>query len=244
MLATRLLISAVLALPAGWLAGLLADRVPPMGRTVDGELRDPDALKLFEQLPGLRFHGRYRWIHLVVLGLYIATAYRFQDTSAMVLGPYLVWWCGLTALVATDLECQRLPDRIVLPTFVIGLVTMVVVSLATSNAVSIRYALAGSAGYFGVLLVLHLIYPGFAAFGDVKTAAIVGMAAAWVAVSYTEVLGLTFWAILISYVLSALVGIGLVMAGGVTAARRRRIGMGPWMLSGCFIVVMFSSSLV
>jgi leader peptidase (prepilin peptidase)/N-methyltransferase len=245
MLATRLIVCVVLAFPAAWFAGLLADRVPPMGRTSDGELRDPDALSLFAELPGLRFDGRYRWILVSVLALYVGTAIRFGDEPLIIVMPYLIWWCGLTALVATDMAWQRLPDRIVLPTLVVGLLGVVVASIVASNAVSIRYAVLGGAGYFGVLLVFHLIYPGFAAFGDVKTGAIVGMAAGWVATSYGEVAGLVFWAILLAYVCSAILGVALVIVGGgISAARRRRIGMGPWMVLACFVVVMFSTSLV
>jgi leader peptidase (prepilin peptidase)/N-methyltransferase len=245
MLALRLIVCVVLAIPAGWFAGLLADRVPAMGRTPDGELRDPDAPALFADIHGLRVNGRDRWIIVGVVLLYAGTAYRFADQPAVVLLPYLVWWCGLAALVAVDIELNRLPDRIVLPTLVIGTVAMVVAALASNNAASIRYGLVGGAGYFGVILVFHLIYPGFAAFGDVKTGAVLGMTVGWVAIDFGQVAQLEFLAILLAYIMSAVIGFFIVItAGGMRAARRRRIGMGPWMVLAAFAVLLFSTNLV
>jgi leader peptidase (prepilin peptidase)/N-methyltransferase len=244
MLALRLIVCVVLAIPAGWFAGLLADRVPAMGRTTDGERRDPHALALFADLPGLRLDGRYLWIVIGQVLMYGLTAYKFHDDPAISMVPYLVMWCGLLALVATDLEWHRLPDRIVLPTLVLGVVSVVIASVVTKSSVSIRYALLGAGAYFGILLVFHLIYPGFAAFGDVKTGAILGLAIGWQAADYTGVAVLVFYAILLAYVLSAVVGVGIVITqGGISAARRRRIGMAPWMVSAAFVIVMFSSAL-
>jgi leader peptidase (prepilin peptidase)/N-methyltransferase len=245
MLALRLIVCAVLAIPAGWFAALLADRVPAMGRTSDGALRDPNAHRLLTDPPGLRFDGRDGLIVGALVVMYVLTGWRFGDQAAIVTLPYLVFWCGLVALVATDLELHRLPDRIVLPTLVVGLAALVLASLVVGNSVAIRYAVVGGAGYFGVLLLLHLVYPGFAAFGDVKTGAIIGMAVAWPASGYGSAIALTFYALLAAYVLSAVVGVIIVITGGgLTAARRRRIGMGPWMVLSCFLVVMFSTSLV
>jgi leader peptidase (prepilin peptidase)/N-methyltransferase len=245
MLALRLIVCAVLAVPAGWFAALLAERVPAMGRMSDGSLRDPHARGLLTQPPGLRFDGREGWMFGALVVMYVLTAWRFADQPAIVTLPYLIFWCGLVALVATDLELHRLPDRIVLPTLMVGLAALVVASVVVGSSVSIRYAIVGGLGYFGALLVLHLIYPGFAAFGDVKAGAIVGAAVAWTATSYESALVLTFYALLLSYVLSAVVGVVIVIAGGgLTAARRRRIGMGPWMVLSCFLIVMFSTSLV
>jgi leader peptidase (prepilin peptidase)/N-methyltransferase len=245
MFALRLIVCVVVAFPAAWFAGLLADRVPAMGRTSDGTLRDPDAPPLFRDLPGLRVDGRDRWILVALVVANALTAVRFPDDPAIVMAPYLIFWCGLVALVATDLALHRLPDRIVLPTLVLGLLAIVIASVSTGDAVSIRYAVVGGVAYFGVLLVLHLVYPGFAAFGDVKTGAIIGTAVGWQATGYTEALVLTFFALLLSYILSAVVGVAIVIGGGgLTAARRRRIGMGPWMVLSCFVIVMFSASLV
>jgi leader peptidase (prepilin peptidase)/N-methyltransferase len=245
MLALRLLVCVALAIPAGWFAGVLADRVPAMGRTPDGELRDPDAPSLFTDLPGLRLDGRARWIILGTAVLYAGTAYRLADQAAITLVPYLIWWCGLAALVAVDLEVHRLPDRIVLPTLVLGTVAMVIASIATNNAISIRFALVGGAAYFGVLLVFHLIYPGFAAFGDVKTGAILGMTVSWVAIDFGQVAQLVFLAILLAYVFSAVIGFVIVItSGGMKAARRRKIGMGPWMVLAAWAVLLFSTNLV
>jgi leader peptidase (prepilin peptidase)/N-methyltransferase len=125
---------------------------------------------------------------------------------------------------------------------------VVVVSVAIGNGASIRYALLGSAAYFGFLLVLHLIYPGFAGFGDVKLALSIGMAVGWVPGLYTseyiEVVVLVLYAALVSFVLSSIIGLGLISFRGLTAARRQRIGLGPWLVAGAVVVIFFSRALV
>jgi leader peptidase (prepilin peptidase)/N-methyltransferase len=219
-----------------------------MGRTSDGTLRDPDALGLFEKPPGLRLHGTYLTVQVLVLVLFLVAALRFADLSWAVLVPYLAWFTAFVALAVIDYRERRLPDRIVLPAFAIGLVLVVVVSVALGNAAAIRYALIGAGVYFGFLFVLHMIYPGFAGFGDVKMALAVGSAIGWVpglySGSYVDSVILVFYAVLASFVCSSIIGIGLIAARGLRTARSQRIGLGPWLVAGAVLVIAFSAALV
>ena len=54
----------------------------------------------------------------------------------------------LVTVSVIDIQCYRLPDRIVLPTMVASLVLVVVESLRAGEATQIQYALAGAAIYF------------------------------------------------------------------------------------------------
>jgi leader peptidase (prepilin peptidase) / N-methyltransferase len=244
-MAARLIIAAVLALPAGWFAGLLADRVPPMGRDADNNLRDPGALKLLERPLEVRLGGRELWIQVAVVVAYVASAYRLRDEPALLMVPYFVWWCPLVALSATDMEHRRLPDRIVLPSFVIGVAVMVVVAVVTGRAVSIRYALIAAGVYFGLFLVLNLIHPALAAFGDVKTAGLIGLTVGFVAYDTTDALLLSMWAIFLAFVMSAVFGfVFIAFGGGLRRARQRRIGLGSYLVAAAFVVFLLSPALV
>ena len=69
---------------------------------------------------------------------------------------------------AIDLELYRIPDRLVFPTLAIAVPGVVLISLQKDVPEAIPRALVGSATFFGLLLVFHLISPRGMGFGDVK----------------------------------------------------------------------------
>ena len=106
-------------------------------------------------------------------------ALRFDEADIGVLAGFLLLFGVLAAMSVIDIECYRLPDRIVLPTLAVSLPLVVVVSVLADDASRIRYALAGGALYFGFLFVAHLISPRGMGFGDVKLAALMGLYVGW-----------------------------------------------------------------
>ncbi|MBI2705356.1 MAG: prepilin peptidase [Actinobacteria bacterium] len=244
MTAIRIIVSALLALPAGWFTGLLVDRVPAMGRDADNNLRDPHAVKLLAKPRSVQLHGKYLWIDAILVGAFAATAYRFVDEPPLVTLPYLVWWMALLTLATTDITHRRLPDRIVLPTFVFGLALIVVVSVLTQRAVTVRYALITAGVYFGLFFVLNLIHPALAGFGDVKAAGPAGLIVGWSASSAGEALQFAAWGIFLLFVLAAVVGFASIVRGGLRSARRQQVGLGTYFGVSCFIMVMVSPVLV
>ncbi len=153
----RLVVCAVLALPVGWFAGVLIDRVP------DRESLLP--------LPGVRLSGKYLFVQLMMLVLFVLAALRFDTDPVGMLVGYLFLFAMLLTVSVIDVELFRLPDLIVLPSIVVSLVLVVAVSLVEDKPESIRFALAGAGLYFGFLLLAHLVYPRGMGFGDVKLAA-------------------------------------------------------------------------
>jgi len=222
----RLVICGLLALPVGWFAGVLIDRVPD---------REP-----LTPLPGLRLDGKYLFVHLSMIVLYVLAALRFDEESVGLLVGYLFLFAMLLTLSVIDVELFRLPDLIVLPSLVVSLVLVVVVSLIDDTPVQIRYALAGAGLYFGFLLLAHLIYPRGMGFGDVKLAAVMGLYVGWLGTSYPAAIGLVLWAMLIGFVAGSLIGIALL------AVRRRskQIPFGPFLALGTVVAVLLSSGLV
>lgn len=245
MITIRMIVCGVLALPAAWLAGLLVDRVPPMGRDLDNNLRDPKALPLLRRpLPGLRMHGRYLWMTMAVLAMYVATAYRLREQPPLTTAPYLIWWVALVALSACDVRDRRLPDRIVLPAFVLGTVVMVIAAVAGGRSVNIRYAMIGAGLYFGFFLVLNLISPRLVAFGDVKAAAIAGMAVGFVAFGPGEAVLLSVWGVFSAFVISAVSSFFIIAKRGFTRALQSQVGFGTYLSAGAFLIVIAAPALV
>jgi leader peptidase (prepilin peptidase)/N-methyltransferase len=153
---------------------------------------------------------------------------------------YLFFFAMLLTLSVIDVELFRLPDLIVLPSLVISLVLVVVVSLVDDSPEQIRYALVGGGLYFGFLFLAHLIYPRGMGFGDVKLAAVMGLYVGWLGTNYPAAIGLVLWAMLIGFVAGSIIGIVLL------AIRRRskQIPFGPFLALGAVVAVLLSSGLV
>jgi len=123
----------------------------------------------------------------------------------------------LVVLAVIDLRTRRLPNRIVLPAAALVLVAQI--AIAPDRAV--EWTLA-SAGAFAFLLVAALINPAGMGMGDVKLALLLGAALGW-AVAPALFIGLSA---------AALAGVVLIARGGLTAARKTAIPLGPFLAFG------------
>ncbi len=227
MNALRYVVCAVLALPAGWFVGVLSERVP-------------DRLPLFDPFPTVRPGGRRIVLHVLVLVLFLLAAWRFNEASWGELIGFLALFAALAALSAIDIEHYRLPDLIVLPSLVASIPWIVLVSLVDDDGTRVRYALAGAAVYFGVLFVVHLISPRGMGFGDVKLAALMGLYVGWLGTTYTEVLVLVLWAMLIGFLSGTVIGLVLLLA----RRRNRPFPFGPFLALGTVVAVLISRGLL
>lgn len=131
------------------------------------------------------------------------------------------------ALALIDLDTHRLPDRIVLPAYVVGGGLLGVVALLEGDGWTLLRALVGGAAAFALYLVLGLAKPGAMGFGDVKLAGLLGLYLGWVG-----------WSALVVGVFGGFVVGGLV-ALVLMALRRVKLGggipFGPSMLVGAWI---------
>jgi leader peptidase (prepilin peptidase)/N-methyltransferase len=223
----RVVVCALLALPAGWFAAVLVERVP-------------DRSPLFRPLKPVRPSVRDLLVHALVLVLFVVAAVRFDDASVGELFAFLVLFTALAALAVIDGEIYRLPDLIVLPTLAASIPIIVIVSVAVDEPDRIRYALVGAAVYFGFLFVAHLISPRGMGFGDVKLAAVMGLYVGWLGTSYVEALALVLWAMLLGFLTGTVLGVVLLVA------RRgsRPFPFGPFLALGCVAAIVLSEGLV
>lgn len=226
MLATRVVVCAVLAVPVGWFAGILAERVP-------------DGRPLLDPATPVRLGGRPGAMLATVVALFVAAAVRFADEPIGVLAGYLLLFAVLVTVSAIDIERYRLPDVIVLPALVVSTTLVIVVSAVHDDPLAPRYALTGAAVYFGSLLVAHLIYPRGMGFGDVKLAALMGLYVGWLAAGYGAAVVLVLWAMLIGFVAGSVAGVVLL----VVRRASRPIPFGPFLAAGAIVTVLASTAL-
>ena len=131
------------------------------------------------------------------------------------------------ALFASDLFHRRLPNRLVLPAYIVLLVA-IVAEMVRSMQFPVVVVIAGLA-YFGFMLMLSAI--GGMGMGDVKLAGVLGLSAGMFGPETA----------LASPVLAFLAG-GAAAAAALIMARGRRsvrIPFGPFMLAGFWVSVVF-----
>ena len=223
----RLVVAGLLALPAGWFAGVLTDRIP-------------DRLPLFRPVKPLHLQGRDLALHIGVVVLFLAAAWRFDEASWSEMLAYCALFGVLAALSAIDIELYRLPDRIVLPSLLVSIPWIAITSAVDGDPGRIGRALAGGAMYFGVLFVAHLISPRGMGFGDVKLAALMGLYVGWLGDTYADALLLVLWAMLIGFAVGSLFGVVML----VRRRRNRAFPFGPFLALGTIVAVLVSRSLI
>lgn len=240
-------------IPVGSLLNLLIDRVPskaPLRGTRAGEARTPVSWLGVPAQPWLLRQNRragqplpMRWlgVELATGVVFAVLAARFGDTPVVI--PLLLLGACLVAVSVIDLQLHRIPDRITFPTLALALPLIVAVSVQQDNADAIEAALIGSAAYFLLLFVTHLVYPAGMGFGDVKLALVMGLYLGWM--GWTPLYPVLGPIRLVLYALMLGCTVGVVFGVGVQIATRRRgaFAFGPALAVGCLVVLFFASDL-
>ena len=160
-------------------------------------------------------------------------------------GAVVAWILGLVAflylaaisvaLSLIDLDTHTLPDRIVLPSYVVGVVLLGTASVLAGDFNQLLGAGIGIAALWLAYLAMALAYPGGMGFGDVKLAGLLGLFLGWLG-----------WGTLIvgafaAFLLGGLFSIGLLAAR--KAGRKSGIPFGPWMLTGAWVGIFFGDAI-
>ena len=139
------------------------------------------------------------------------------------------------ALTLIDLDTQRLPNVIVLPAYVVGVVLLGTSALLLGLLPNFLIALVSAAAMFVFYLILALVKPGGMGFGDVKLAGVIGLFLGWIGVG-SVVVGLFS-----AFLLGGLFSISLLVLR--KAGRKSGIPFGPWMLIGAWVGVFFGEQI-
>ena len=150
-------------------------------------------------------------------------------TSHRPLPTWVPWGLAAVAvaLALIDLDVQRLPDAIVLPSYLVAGVLLAPAALLGDGLAPVLRGLAAAA-------VLWVVYRALAHFGgmgggDVKLAPLLGFYLGWLGWGPVAVGAFA------AFLLGGLVG--AVLMATRTAGRKSRIPFGPYMLAGAFLAV-------
>lgn len=176
------------------------------------------------ELGGAIFFGAVAWRFLPELLASSGTLALAVAITQLV--AYLYFAAISLALALIDLDTRRLPDVIVLPSYVVGAVLLTGAALLSGEWAQLLTAASGMLGLGGMYLALALARPGGMGMGDVKLAGVTGLMLGWLGVPELLVGGIA------GFVLGGLFGVALLLAG---RGRRTAVAFGPWLLAGAWV---------
>lgn len=195
---------------------------------------------IVEMLTGLAFAAVAWWGLAVYDGVLNATLpeYLALPTVDGVVEPTDLWalsvvviaflYFAAVSIVLTliDLDIRRLPNSIVLPSYVVAGVLFTVAALLSSEWDALLRAAAGMVALYLFYALLRLVRPGGMGGGDVKLAGVIGIYLGWLG-----------WGALIvgafaAFVYGGVFGIILILIR--RAGRKTAIPFGPWMILGAW----------
>ena len=194
MEAAGIALATLLGLIFGSFANVVVHRVPLKESIVHPGSRCPScgvALRPRDNIPvvswlalrgrcrncGARISPRYPAIEILTGALFGLAAWRIRPTSDLIAYLPLLW--VLVVLSFIDLEHKLLPNRIVFPSLIAGVVLLGVAAAFGPGINAWVRALAGAAIAFVTFLALAIISPRGMGMGDVKLAAVLGLSLAY-----------------------------------------------------------------
>jgi len=176
---------------------------------------------------------RYPLVEAVTAALFAGLAVKLGPHATV---PAFLYLAAIAvALAMIDLDTLKLPNVIVLPSYVVAAVLLGVAAIVDHDGGAALRAVIGMAAYYGVFFLIWFAYPKGMGFGDVKLAGVLGL--------YLGYLG---WGVLVvgafgGVLLGGVVGIALVLFAD--AGRKTKVPYGPFMLTGALFAVFLGATI-
>jgi leader peptidase (prepilin peptidase)/N-methyltransferase len=175
--------------------------------------------------------ARYPLVELGTALLFVAVAARFGPSAA--LPAYLYLAAVSVALALIDVDVQRLPNVIVLPSYLVGALLLLPAAVAGGDWRHAARGLAAMAALWALYFAIAFAYPGGMGFGDVKLAGLLGLYLGWL--GWSSVLVGAF----AGFLLGGLTGVALLLTR--RAGRKSAIPFGPYMLAGAMLALFVAA---
>lgn len=170
---------------------------------------------------------RYPLVELGTAALFVAVAARLGLTP--VLPAYLYLAAITVALTMIDFDVRRLPDAIVLPSYVVGAVGLAAATATTGDWWAAGRGVVAMAALWAFYYGLALVHPAGMGFGDVKLAGLLGLYLGWL--GWSSVLVGAFAGFLFGG------AVGVVLLASRRATRKTQVPFGPSMLAGAMLAL-------
>ncbi len=186
---------------------------------------------------GARISRRYPLVEATTGLLFVLVAVRFLGggTLAWAVPAYLYLAAVAVALTLIDVDTHRLPNLIVLPSIPVMLVLLGGASAITGEWSRFGTSVLGGLVLFVLYAVIVLAYPRGMGLGDVKLAAVIGLALGWFGWGTLAVGAFT------AFLLGG--GFSIVLLVLRRANRRTALPFGPWMFAGAGVGIAVGTPL-
>ena len=249
LLPFAVVVSGVFGLVVGSFLNVVAVRVPA-GTSLVRESRCPAcdvAIKPWHNVPvagwlilrgrcascGASISPRYPIVEGVTGVLFALVAWLVGTTSTApfpetfaVLVAFLYFAAISVVLTLIDLDTHRLPNAIVLPSYVVAGILFVLVAVLAAEWGPLFGAAIGMAVLYAFYFVIRLIRPDGMGGGDVKLAGLIGIYLGWLGWGALAVGAFA------AFLYGGVFGIALLLAR--RAGRKTAIPFGPWMILGAW----------
>jgi leader peptidase (prepilin peptidase)/N-methyltransferase len=211
---TATLVGAVVGLLAGLLAEPLVRRLPERSA---------------ERLPQAAWIARLRRPPVLeIVGALLGAGVGAEVGPGGPLVPALLLLALLLPITVIDLEHRIIPDALVLPGTVAGLL----VGIAVAPERAVELVLGAVLGY-GLLLLLALVNPAGMGYGDVKLVLMLGAFLGWQ----------VFPAVVVGFFLAAVPAVAILVRHG-RAGGRVGIPFGPFLAAGGLVGLLWGPALL
>jgi leader peptidase (prepilin peptidase)/N-methyltransferase len=174
--------------------------------------------------------ARYPLVELATAGLFVAVTMRLAGQHLLpALPAYLYLVAVGVALSLIDLDCHRLPDAIVLPSYAVLGLCLLAASAWQHDWWALVRALAGGVALFLLYFALAFAYPAGMGFGDVKLAGLLGGVLGFISLP-TLLVGA-----FAAFLLGGLAG-GVVILSG-RGSGKTALPFGPFMVGGTLLAL-------
>ena len=170
----------------------------------------------------------------IVAWLVLSSSSSGFAATLTVLLAYLYFAAISIALTLVDLDTHRLPDAIVLPSYVVAAALLTLACALGAGWSSLLGAGIGMSVLFAFYFGIRFIRPDGMGGGDVKLAGLIGLYLGWLG---WGALAIGAFA---AFVLGGLFGLALIASR--RAGRRTAIPFGPWMLAGAWVGILIGEA--
>jgi len=185
---------------------------------------------------GVRISVRYPIVEAFTGMVFAVVTWRILRDASLSTGE---WWPLLPLLIAflyfaaisivltlIDLDTHRLPNSIVLPSYLVGGALLTITAALSGEWASLARAGVGMVVLYVLYYLLRMARPGGMGGGDVKLAGVIGLYLGWVGWGALAVGAFS------AFVFGGVYGIVLLLLR--RAGRKTAIPFGPWMILGAW----------
>lgn len=183
---------------------------------------------IVEAITGVAF-ALITWVGLTypaVLGAATSSKTGNSIALALIIVAFLYFAAISIVLTLIDLDTHRLPNAIVLPSYLVAGILFTTAAALTGDWGSLLRAAIGMAVLYAFYAILRLARPGGMGGGDVKLAGVVGIHLGWIGWGALAVGAFA------AFLYGGLFGIALLLLR--RAGRKTAIPFGPWMILGAW----------